>query len=140
MARVLLVGIDPEVVDFSDPALPPGLDADVIRRGIARALDDLRSAGHDAQHLYIPTDPAELSGFAERLRREPLDCVAVGGGVRLPPRNLLVFEAVLNTIAGAPVPPAIALTSRPDDVVLAVARVLERKGAARSCLSVEQRA
>lgn len=127
MARVLLVGIDPKAVDFSDPALPPGLDADIIRRGITRALDDLRSAGHDAQHLYIPADPAGLGGFAERLKREPVDCVAVGGGVRLPPRNLLVFEAVLNTIADAPVPPAIALTSRPDDAVLAVTRVLGRK-------------
>jgi hypothetical protein len=25
MARVLLLGYDPETVDFSDPALPPGM-------------------------------------------------------------------------------------------------------------------
>jgi hypothetical protein len=26
MARVLLVGYEPEIVDFSNPALPPGTD------------------------------------------------------------------------------------------------------------------
>jgi hypothetical protein len=27
MTRVLLVGLQPEAVDYSDPALPPGMDA-----------------------------------------------------------------------------------------------------------------
>ena len=27
MARVLIIGIDPDEVDFSDPSLPPGMDA-----------------------------------------------------------------------------------------------------------------
>ena len=124
MARVLLVGIDPEAVDFSDPALPPGMDAETIRRGIARGLDDLRAAGHDTQQLYIPADPAGLGELAGRLAREPVDCVVVGGGVRIPPRNLLLFEAVLNIIAGAPGTPTIALVTRPDDAAPAVARVL----------------
>jgi hypothetical protein len=124
MARVLLIGIDPAEVDFSDPALPPGLDADVIRRGIARVLEDLRSAGHDAQHLYIPADPAGLGGLVERLAREPVACVVIGGGVRLPPSNLPLFEAVVNTVARASCTPAIALTARPEDAAMAVARVL----------------
>ena len=119
-----MVGIDPEFVDFSDPALPPGLDADVIRRGIERGLENLRAAGHDARHLYIPIDPAGLDGFAERLARDPVECVVVGGGVRLPPRNLALFEAVLNTVARATPTPVIALVARPDEVALAVSRVL----------------
>lgn len=133
MARVLLVGIDPEEVDFSDPALPPGLDAEMIRRGIARGLHDLRTAGHDAQHLYIPADPSGLGELAERLAREPVDCVVVGGGVRLPPRNLLLFEAVLNTVASASSTPTIALTARPEDAVPAVVRVLAKDAGSR-CL------
>lgn len=124
MARVLLVGIDPEAVDFSDPALPPGLDAEMIRRGIARGLQDLRTAGHDAQHLCIPADPSGLGELAERLARDPVDCVVIGGGVRLPPRNLPLFEAVLNTIARAPHRPAIALIARPEDALTSIARVL----------------
>ena len=35
MARILFVGQKPETVDFSDPALPPGFDAEKINAGIA---------------------------------------------------------------------------------------------------------
>ena len=31
MTRVLLVGYDPETVDYSNPALPPGMSAEKIR-------------------------------------------------------------------------------------------------------------
>jgi hypothetical protein len=38
MARVLLVGYDPETGDYSNPALPPGMSAEKIRAGLyARA-------------------------------------------------------------------------------------------------------
>ena len=114
MARVLMIGIDPAKVDFSDPALPPGLNAEAIRRGIDLGLEQLRAAGHEAGHLFIPPDPDDLGVLADRLAGEPVDCVVVGGGVRLPPRNLPLFEAVLNTIARAATAPAIALVSRPD--------------------------
>ena len=36
--RILLLGLDPETVDFSDPALPPGMTAEKVRAGIAVAL------------------------------------------------------------------------------------------------------
>lgn len=124
MARVLYVGLDPDTVDFSDPALPPGMDAETIRRGIRLGLEALGAEGHDAEYRDIPSDPAGLGVLADRLAREPVDCVIVGGGVRVPPRNLVLFEAVLNTIARADCRPAIALVARPEDVATAVARVL----------------
>lgn len=34
MKRVLFVGQKPETVDFSDPALPPGFNAEKINAGI----------------------------------------------------------------------------------------------------------
>ena len=37
MARVLLLGYDPETVDFSDPGLPPGMTAEKVHVGIALA-------------------------------------------------------------------------------------------------------
>jgi hypothetical protein len=37
MTRILLVGYDPETVDFSDPSLPPGMTAEKARAGIAVA-------------------------------------------------------------------------------------------------------
>ena len=38
MARILLLGLDPEAVDYSGPALPPGMNAEKVRAGIAVAV------------------------------------------------------------------------------------------------------
>ena len=38
MARILLLGLDPETVDFSDPALPPGMTVEKVHAGITVAL------------------------------------------------------------------------------------------------------
>ena len=38
MARVLFVGQQPETVDFTNPMLPPGMNAERIHAGIALAL------------------------------------------------------------------------------------------------------
>jgi len=35
MTRILLLGLDPEAVDYSDPALPQGMNAEKIHAGIA---------------------------------------------------------------------------------------------------------
>lgn len=130
MARILLIGIDPDLVDFSDPAVPPGMDADMIRRGIRQALDELAAAGHEARHIDIPLDPANQELLTEKLASNPVDCAVVGGGVRVPPRNLVLFEAVLNTIVHTASPPAIALVAHPGEVAAAVARVLDLNGQA----------
>ncbi|GFE77205.1 hypothetical protein [Novosphingobium sp. TCA1] len=45
MARILSVGQRPETVDFSDPALPSGFDADKINAGIAVAVAKIRERG-----------------------------------------------------------------------------------------------
>jgi hypothetical protein len=41
MPRVSLVGYDPETVDFSNPALPPGMNVEKIRAGMAVALKEM---------------------------------------------------------------------------------------------------
>lgn len=47
MKRVLFVGQKPETVDFSDPSLPPGLDAGKINGGIAAAKATMTDRGWD---------------------------------------------------------------------------------------------
>ena len=46
--RVLLVGETPETVDFSDPALPPGLDAGKVHAGVALAMRQMAERGWHA--------------------------------------------------------------------------------------------
>jgi hypothetical protein len=56
MTRVLLVGYDPETVDFSDPALPPGMTVEKIRAGIAVALNRFAEYGWEADVGFIRPD------------------------------------------------------------------------------------
>ena len=56
MTRILLVGYDPETVDFSDPALPPGMTVEKIRAGIAIALKHFAERGWEADLCYIRPD------------------------------------------------------------------------------------
>ena len=52
------------------------------------------------------------------------DCVVIGAGVRMPPRGLAIFEAVLNAVhKGAP-GAVIAFNTRPEDSADAAARLL----------------
>jgi hypothetical protein len=58
MKRVLLVGLDPATVDFSDPALPPGMTAEMIHAGIKLALADMTGHGWLAENCSsTPTVP-----------------------------------------------------------------------------------
>jgi hypothetical protein len=45
MKRVLLIGLEPSTVDYSDPALPPGMTAEKIRVVIKLTLADIAERG-----------------------------------------------------------------------------------------------
>jgi predicted nucleic acid-binding Zn ribbon protein len=48
MKRVLLVGYDPKTVDYSDPAIPPGMTAEKIEPAIQVALRQMADRGWEA--------------------------------------------------------------------------------------------
>ena len=51
--RVVLIGLDPATVDFSDPASPPGMTAEKIHAGVKLALADFAPQGWRAQNCFI---------------------------------------------------------------------------------------
>ena len=124
MARVLMVGIDPDKIDFSDPSLPPGLDADKVRAGIEASLKQLAADGHEASPVFVSGEQAELDALADRIASDRVDCVTIGGGVTRPPKNIEVFEAVLNIILRADPAPRIALVLGPENAPAAVNRAM----------------
>src|SRR5215831_16772283 len=66
MTRVLLLGLDPETVDFSDPALPPGMTVEKVHAGIAVAQRQFAERGWEGDVGLIRPD--ETAGPAvERL-------------------------------------------------------------------------
>jgi hypothetical protein len=122
MKRVLLVGFDPATVDFSDPALPPGMTAEKIHAGVKIALADMSGRGWVAENCYIKPDETAVSTVEQRLAAARYECVVVGAGVRMPPSRLALFEAVVNAIHRAAPQAAIAFNTRPEDTGTAAAR------------------
>ena len=123
--RMLFVGQKPETVDFSDPALPPGSDADKINAGIAVAVEKIEERGWQGDTCMIM--PGETAGVTleKQLPSAHDDCVVIGGGLRIPPKSLALFERVINVVHKAAPHAAIAFNTKPEDTAEAAARQLE---------------
>ena len=130
MTRILLVGLDPETVDFSDPALPPGMTIEKVHAGVAAAMKGFADHGWEADNAYIRPDETAGPTVECQLHSASYDCVVVGGGVRLPPRHLTLFEVVINAIRKAAPGAAIAFNTHPGDSADAAARWVESRNRA----------
>ena len=124
MKRVVLIGFDPATVDYSDPALPPGMNAEKIHAGVKLALADIAGRGWPAEVCFIKPDETAVPTIERCLADNVYDGVVIGAGVRLPPSRLDVFEAVVNAVHRAAPRAAIAFNTRPEDSGAAAARWL----------------
>jgi hypothetical protein len=125
MTRVLFVGQQPETVDFSDPALPPGFNAEKINAGIAIGAAKIMERGWQADLCMIPPDETAGPMLEKQLASAIYACVVIGGGLRLPPKSLQLFETVINAVHKAAPNASIAFNTRPEDTAEAAARWLK---------------
>jgi len=122
MKCVLLIGLDPATVDYSDPALPPGMNAERIHAGIKLALADIAGRGWSPEVCFIKPDDSAVSTVERCLTNAIYDCIVVGAGVRLPPNRLWLFETVINAVHRAAPRAAIAFNTCPEDSGAAAGR------------------
>jgi len=123
--RVLIVGLDPALIDFSDPAYAafPGLDAAKVRGALERDKAELERLGYQAELCLTDFGETAETVLAQRLDAAPWDCVMIGAGVRVIPSNFLLFETLVNVVhRHAPREAAICFNTRPDDTAAAVRR------------------
>jgi hypothetical protein len=125
MIRILFVGQKPETVDFSDPSLPPGFNADKINAGIAVAVAKIKERGWQGDTCMITPDNAGRTLLEKTLKSAAYDCVVIGGGLRIPPKGLALFETVVNVVHKMAPNAAIAFNTRPEDTADAAARQLK---------------
>jgi len=122
--KSVVIGLDPATVDFSDPALPPGMTAEKIHAGVNLALADLAARGWRAQNCFINPDETAVPTVERCLADHVYHCVVIGAGLRLPPSRLVVFEAVVNAVHRSAPQAAIAFTTHPEDCGGAAARCI----------------
>jgi hypothetical protein len=114
MPRILVIGYAPDAVDFTDPAVPPGLNEELVAEGIKRDLRLMRERGWEAEHLPIQLGDTLGGEIADRLANNTFDCIVIGAGVRMTTKHAAEFEQVIQAVRqGAPHTP-IAFNSSPD--------------------------
>ena len=124
MQRILFIGQVPETVDFSDPALPPGFDAAKIHAGIAEGMRQMADRGWQADLCLVQPDETARTTVEKQLAAVAYDCVVIGGGLRVPPKSLPLFEVLVNAVHRSAPHAAIAFNTRPQDTADAAGRWL----------------
>ena len=119
---VLVVGLDPTLIDFSDPGYPPGMNAEKVFAGIKLSEDELTRLGYDVQTCLTDFGETAEAVVQSQLQGARFDCVMIGAGVRLNPNNFILFEKLVN-VAHEHAPQAKMCFNRlPSDIGEAVQR------------------
>lgn len=121
---VLLIGLEPTLIDFSAPefAAFPGLDAAKLQAALDAEAATLKGLGYDA--LLCLTDFGQTAGevVLGHLQKKRFDCILIGAGVRTIPRHFILFEKLLNIVHEHAPHARICFNTKPGDTAEAVQR------------------
>lgn len=122
--RILIVGLQPELIDFSAPELAafPGLSADKIMEGLNASAASLVAMGYEAELCLTDFGETAETVLREKLKARTFDCVVVGAGVRTMATHFLLFEKIINVIHEHAPGARICFNTRPSDTAEAVTR------------------
>jgi hypothetical protein len=100
-------------------------DAEKIHAGIAVGMRQMAERGWQADLCLVQPDETASVALARRLATATYDCVVIGGGIRIPPKSLLLFEILINAVHKSAPSASIAFNTRPEDTADAAARWLK---------------
>lgn len=119
--NVLLVGWDPDVVDYSKW---PGLTPEKLRSGLEGDRDKMNTLGYDAKLGLINNADTASDSVITFLAEKKYDCVLIGAGVRTVDEYILLFETLVNIVHQYAPQAKICFNTGPFDSVDAVKRWL----------------
>jgi hypothetical protein len=119
MAAVLLIGLEPTLVDFSSI---PDLDAAKVSAGLKAQQQSLRDLGLDAHWCLTDLGETAEAVVRDELTAKPYDVVLIGAGIRAIPAHFALFERLINVVHSAAPHARICFNTRPDDTQAAVLR------------------
>jgi len=121
---VLVVGLDPTLIDFSKPGYPPGMDATKVLAGMKSSEDELTRLGYSVQMCVTDFGETAEEVVKTQLNQSRFDCVMIGAGVRSNPNNFLLFEKLINVVHEHAPQAKICFNTLPSDIADAVKRWL----------------
>jgi hypothetical protein len=123
--QVLVIGLDPDFIDFSAPPIAAtGITPEKIRAGLDGEGQTLRGLGYQADVLWIDDGDTAAQVLRERLRATRYDAVMIGAGLRTLPPYALLFETLVNAVHQAAPQARFAFNTNPADTAEAVQRAV----------------
>jgi hypothetical protein len=120
--NVLVVGLDPRLIDFSQPGYPPGMSAEKVFAGVKASEEELTGLGLNVRTCYTDFGETAESVVQSELEQQPFDCVMIGAGVRTVPSNFLLFEKLVNVVHRHAPQASLCFNQLPHDTAEAVKR------------------
>jgi hypothetical protein len=121
---VLVIGEDPQYLDFSAPYMPPGSSARRIIEGLDVARDRLVNAGCEVQFVLTKDEHTVEAQVSDVLKDKTYDVIVIGAGLRVLPPMLAQFERLMNLLHQKAPASKIAFNTSPEDSYAAASRWL----------------
>jgi hypothetical protein len=121
---VLLIGLDPTLIDFSQPGYAPGMSAAKVFAGLKSSEEELTLLGYSVEMCLTDFGKTAEAVVQDRLEHQRFDCVLIGAGVRANPSNFLLFEKLINVVHEHAPRAKICFNTLPSDTAAAVQRWL----------------
>ena len=120
--NVLVIGLDPALIDFSQPGYPPGMDATKVLAGLKSSEDELTRLGYSVQLCMTDFGETAETVVRSQLKQKQFDCILIGAGVRTVPNNFLLFEKLINVVHEHAPRSKLCFNTLPSDTAAAVRR------------------
>ncbi len=122
---VLVIGLDPNLIDFSQPQFADtGMNAEKILAGAKASEDELTRLGYSVQTCLTDFGETAEAVVQKTLEQKRFDCVLIGAGIRAIPGNFLLFEKLINVVHAHAPQAKICFNTNPGDTAAAVQRWL----------------
>ena len=121
---VLVIGLDPTLIDFSQPGYAPGMDATKVLTGLQASEDELTRLGYRVQLCLTDFGETAEAVVQSQLKQTRFDCILIGAGVRTNPSNFMLFEKLVNVVHAHAPQARLCFNTLPNDTAAAVQRWL----------------
>ena len=123
---VLIIGLEPTLIDFSKPGYAPGMDAAKVLAGLKLSEDELTGLGYRVHMCLTDFGETAEAVVQSQLKQKRFDCILIGAGLRTNPNNFILFEKLLNVVHEHAPQARICFNTLPSDTAAAVKRWLCR--------------
>jgi len=121
---VLVIGLDPTLIDFSQPGYPAGMDAAKVLAGLKSSEDELTRLGYSVQMCLTDFGETAEAVLQSQLKQKQFDCIMIGAGIRTIPSNFILFEKLINVVHEHAPQAKLCFNTKPSDTADAVQRWL----------------